>query len=120
MLEGSCLLSAGVPNPLIATFPPAPAKARAHANPMPLVDPVTTADLPVSVPISNTPAVGRIEWRPWAAGTHGRTLSRSRCFRFEGAALDVFAISGGRCDPPGHHGSWGYRPHQLPGSPRLA
>src|SRR3954462_3534650 len=91
-------MSAGLPNPLITTLAPALAKARAHANPMPLVDPVTTADLPVSVPISNTPAVGRIEWMPWAAGTHGRTLSRSRCFRFEGAALDVFAISGGRRD----------------------
>ena len=45
-------MSAGAPNPLITILAPAPAKARAHASPMPLVEPVTTAVLPVNVPIS--------------------------------------------------------------------
>src|SRR6185312_985058 len=44
-------MSAGAPKPLITTLAPAPAKARAIARPMPLVEPVTTAFLPVSVPI---------------------------------------------------------------------
>ena len=44
-------MSAGAPMPLITILAPAPAKARAYANPMPLVEPVTTAVLPVNVPI---------------------------------------------------------------------
>src|SRR6266404_7292703 len=44
-------MSAAAPNPLMTTLAPARAKARAHANPMPLVEPVTTAALPVNVPI---------------------------------------------------------------------
>src|SRR3954469_9557419 len=121
MLERSCSMSAGVPNPLITTLAPALAKARAHANPMPLVDPVTTADLPVSVPISNTPAVGRVEWMPWDAGTHGRASSRSRRIRLfrkvllwmssRSAAVDAIdratAVGGGtdRTNSRGHRGS---------------
>ena len=51
MAERSFSISAGTPMPLITTLAPAPAKARAYANPMPLVEPVTTAVLPVNVPI---------------------------------------------------------------------
>src|SRR6185437_8501293 len=47
-------MSAGAPKPLITTLAPAPAKARAYASPMPLVEPVTTAFLPVKVPISSS------------------------------------------------------------------
>src|ERR1700704_3056955 len=52
MPERSRSMSAGTPMPLITTLAPAPAKARAYASPMPLVDPVTTAVLPVNVAIS--------------------------------------------------------------------
>src|SRR6202161_3362909 len=44
-------MSAGAPMPLMTMLAPALAKARAYANPMPLVEPVTTAVLPVNVPI---------------------------------------------------------------------
>src|SRR6185437_3025031 len=44
-------MSAGIPMPLRTILAPAPAKARAYARPMPLVEPVTTAVLPVNVPI---------------------------------------------------------------------
>src|SRR4051812_46161188 len=44
-------ISAGVPMPLSTMLAPSAAKARAIASPMPLVDPVTTAVLPVKVPI---------------------------------------------------------------------
>src|SRR2546423_14604504 len=47
-------ISAGAPMPLRTTLAPALAKARAYASPIPLVDPVTTAVLPVNVPISFT------------------------------------------------------------------
>ena len=55
MPERSRSMSAGAPKPLITILAPAPAKARAIASPMPLVEPVTTAVLPVNVPISFTP-----------------------------------------------------------------
>src|ERR1700694_1557232 len=45
-------MSAGAPMPLMTMLAPAPAKARAYANPMPLVEPVTTAVLPVNLPMS--------------------------------------------------------------------
>ena len=51
--ERSFSMSAGAPMPLMTILAPAPAKARAYASPMPLVDPVTTAVLPVNVPISS-------------------------------------------------------------------
>src|SRR6202011_361619 len=51
MPERSFSISAGTPMPLMTMLAPAPAKARAYANPMPLVEPVTTAVLPVNVPI---------------------------------------------------------------------
>src|SRR5947209_662291 len=44
-------ISAGVPMPLSTMLAPSAAKARAIASPMPLVDPVTTAVLPVKLPI---------------------------------------------------------------------
>ncbi len=44
-------MSAGAPMPLRTILAPAAAKARAYASPMPLVEPVTTAVLPVSVAI---------------------------------------------------------------------
>src|SRR5215813_11592478 len=53
MAERSFSISAGVPKPLITTLAPAFAKPRAIASPMPLVEPVTTAFLPVKVPISS-------------------------------------------------------------------
>jgi hypothetical protein len=49
--ERSFSMSAGTPMPLSTILAPARAKARAYANPMPLVEPVTTAVLPVSIPI---------------------------------------------------------------------
>src|ERR1035438_311457 len=49
--ERSFSMSAGAPMPLITTLAPAAAKARAYASPMPLVEPVTTAVLPVNVAI---------------------------------------------------------------------
>src|SRR3984885_15457639 len=55
MAARSRSMSAGAPMPLMTMLAPAPAKARAYANPMPLVEPVTTAVLPVNVPISTTP-----------------------------------------------------------------
>src|SRR3984957_2473669 len=55
MAARSLSISAGAPMPLMTMLAPAPAKARAYANPMPLVEPVTTAVLPVNVPISTTP-----------------------------------------------------------------
>src|SRR5215472_4605189 len=51
MADRSFSTSAGAPKPLITTLAPAPAKPRAIASPMPLVDPVTTAFLPVRAPI---------------------------------------------------------------------
>src|SRR6478672_4572271 len=54
MLDRSFSMSAGAPMPLRTILAPAPAKARAYASPMPLVEPVTTAVLPVNVPISFT------------------------------------------------------------------
>jgi hypothetical protein len=57
MPERSLSMSAGAPMPLSTTLAPAPAKVRANASPMPLVDPVTTAVLPVNVPISFTPVL---------------------------------------------------------------
>src|SRR6476620_2283937 len=51
MLDRSFSISAGAPMPLRTILAPAPAKARAYASPMPLVEPVTTAVLPVNVPI---------------------------------------------------------------------
>src|SRR5580700_5378962 len=54
MAERSFSMSAGVPKPLITTLAPSFAKARAYASPMPLVEPVTTAFLPVKVPISSS------------------------------------------------------------------
>src|SRR5215470_17862511 len=53
MPERSRSISAGTPMPLMTTLAPARAKVRAYANPMPLVEPVTTAVLPFSVPISS-------------------------------------------------------------------
>src|ERR1700682_3202204 len=47
-------MSAGAPMPLRTILAPALAKVRAYASPMPLVEPVTTAVLPVKVPISFT------------------------------------------------------------------
>src|SRR5713101_4051351 len=47
-------MSAGAPIPLRTISAPALAKARAYASPMPLVEPVTTAVLPVNLPISFT------------------------------------------------------------------
>src|SRR6266404_1631623 len=52
MLARSFSMSAGAPMPLRTILAPAPAKARAYASPMPLVEPVTTAVLPVNVAIS--------------------------------------------------------------------
>src|SRR5581483_831422 len=54
MAERSFSMSAGAPKPLITTLAPSFAKARAYASPMPLVEPVTTAFLPVKVPISSS------------------------------------------------------------------
>src|SRR6266567_2411481 len=54
MLARSFSMSAGAPMPLRTILAPAPAKARAYASPMPLVEPVTTAVLPVKLPISFT------------------------------------------------------------------
>src|SRR3954467_15318897 len=54
MLARSFSISAGAPMPLRTTLAPALAKARAYASPIPLVDAVTTAVLPVNVPISFT------------------------------------------------------------------
>src|SRR4051794_26244676 len=51
MLARSFSMSAGAPMPLSTILAPSAAKARAIASPMPLVDPVTTAVLPVKVPI---------------------------------------------------------------------
>src|SRR3954454_18722624 len=51
MRERSFSMSAGVPMPLRTILAPAFAKVRAYASPMPLVDPVTTAFLPVNTPI---------------------------------------------------------------------
>ena len=59
MPERSFSMSAGAPMPLRTMLAPAPAKARAYASPMPLVEPVTTAVLPVKVPISFTPVCRR-------------------------------------------------------------
>src|SRR6266403_5671894 len=53
MPERSFSMSAGAPMPLRTILAPAPAKARAYASPMPLVEPVTTAVLPVNVAISS-------------------------------------------------------------------
>src|ERR1700722_8307804 len=53
--DRSFSISAGAPMPLMTILAPALAKARAYANPMPLVEPVTTAVLPVKVPIIFTP-----------------------------------------------------------------
>ena len=47
--ERSFSMSAGAPMPLSTTLAPALANARAYANPMPLVEPVTTAVLPVNI-----------------------------------------------------------------------
>src|ERR1700704_5034176 len=55
MAARSFSMSAGAPMPLRTILAPAPAKARAYASPMPLVEPVTTAVLPVNVAISLTP-----------------------------------------------------------------
>src|SRR6266404_1968348 len=55
MLARSFSMSAGAPMPLRTMLAPALAKARAYASPMPLVEPVTTAVLPVNVPISFAP-----------------------------------------------------------------
>jgi hypothetical protein len=43
--------SAGAPIPLRSMLAPALAKARAHARPMPLVEPVTSAVLPFRIPM---------------------------------------------------------------------
>src|SRR5438477_10236496 len=59
MRERSFSISAGAPMPLRTMSAPALANARAYASPMPLVDPVTTAVLPVNVPISFTPDYDR-------------------------------------------------------------
>src|SRR4051794_35567092 len=48
-------MSSGEPKPLMTTLAPAPAKARAYASPMPLVDPVTTAFLPDRLPMLVAP-----------------------------------------------------------------
>src|SRR5450756_2118004 len=55
MPERSFSISSGAPMPLSTILAPAPANARAYAKPMPLVEPVTTAVLPVNVPISFAP-----------------------------------------------------------------
>src|SRR5580704_18284131 len=57
--DRSFSMSAGAPMPLRTILAPAPAKARAYASPMPLVEPVTTAVLPVNVPISFAPVCRR-------------------------------------------------------------
>src|SRR6266516_117642 len=54
MLARCFSMSAGAPMPLRTMLAPALAKVRAYASPMPLVEPVTTAVLPVNVPISFT------------------------------------------------------------------
>src|SRR5436190_12886713 len=54
MLARCLSMSAGAPMPLRTMLAPAPAKVRAYASPMPLVEPVTTAVLPVNVAISFT------------------------------------------------------------------
>ncbi len=56
---GAFLLDVGgrAQMPLITILAPAPAKARAMASPMPLVEPVTTAVLPVKIPILSTPSL---------------------------------------------------------------
>src|SRR5256885_5594407 len=54
MRERSFSISAGATMPLRTMSAPALAKARAYASPIPLVDPVTTAVLPVNIPISFT------------------------------------------------------------------
>src|SRR6266446_1707956 len=59
MLDRSFSMSAAAPMPLRTTLAPALAKARAYASPMPLVEPVTTAVLPVNVPISFAPLAVR-------------------------------------------------------------
>src|SRR6267154_4077238 len=59
MPDRSFSMSAGAPMPLRTILAPAAAKARAYASPMPLVEPVTTALLPVNVAISFTPAFRR-------------------------------------------------------------
>src|ERR1700710_443281 len=53
MAARSFSMSAGAPMPLRTILAPALAKARAYANPMPLVEPVTTAVLPVNVAITS-------------------------------------------------------------------
>src|SRR3954464_1479435 len=51
MPERSFSMSSDAPMPLSTMLAPSAANARAIASPMPLVDPVTTAVLPVKVPI---------------------------------------------------------------------
>src|SRR3954453_14449502 len=96
MLDRSFSMSAGEPNPLIRTLTPALANARAIASPIPLVDPVTTADLPVNVPIQ--PILLLV--LPWQdvtgnrSNVHGSARARvSEVYRQKGA------ISGGQPDP---------------------
>src|SRR5689334_17482976 len=47
-------IAAASPNPLMTTLAPAPAILRAIARPMPLVEPVTTADLPLRSAIGSS------------------------------------------------------------------
>src|SRR5258708_17695928 len=54
MGAGGLRVGGGVPMPLRTILGSALAKLRAYASPMPLVEPVTTAVLPVNVPISFT------------------------------------------------------------------
>src|ERR1700730_3254516 len=51
MAARSRSMSAGAPMPLMTMLAPALTRARAYASPMPLVEPVTTAVLPVNVAI---------------------------------------------------------------------
>src|ERR1700679_283163 len=54
MLERSFSIAAASPKPLMTTLQPSLAKALAIARPMPLVDPVTSATLPLSIRFSPT------------------------------------------------------------------
>src|SRR5262249_54598504 len=72
----SASIAALSPKPLMVTLTPAPASALAMPSPMPEVEPVTTADFPLSM--GGCPAAGSAP-RQWERGGGGNVALQYSC-----------------------------------------
>src|SRR5690242_312624 len=99
-------MSAAAPKPLMTMLAPAPAILRAIASPMPLVDPVTTAVLPLRSVMNGSCSL-----------VDEHDLHRKTAPHFSGSCFDGFGRLACRVDfvagqVVGHHGLAVLRPLQ--------